>query len=781
MILLIGAVAAILVLFAALGIAVALRESTRRDWADEMANLTLMLAEHAGQTLFSAHTVLDSLHDVVDQQKLETASDYKAFASRESSFHLLVDRTSANPIIDVATFVGSNGEVLNFSRTFPPPAINLSDRDYFQAHRENPSLASFTSVPVQNKGNGNWVFYISRRVNNQNGEMLGLILVGVSVEVFSNIYKNVTQHLGAGASISLYRDDFTMMTRWPFIEKLVGEKNLTSATHRAIADDGKNNDVVFTNSARLTENNILQERITATRRVDRYPLIVTSVITEEHYLHGWRDALWWIVGLTVVSLSLLFWGLSWLLRANGRIEQELIERTRAQERIEHMANHDSLTSLPNRRLLSAQLHRCLADCARHPVNCGLLFLDLDNFKEINDTHGHDQGDLLLKEVAIRLLRCVRKGDTVARVGGDEFAIVLDRLDANAELAAANLNACAEKVTHALAQPFRFAGITHHTTVSIGMAMFGMDAARVDDLFKQADIAMYQAKLAGKNTHRFFDASMQLQVDERSELVAELRQALGNSEIALYYQPQFQAPDKLIGAEALLRWSSPRWGPVSPSIFVPLAEQAGLINALGSWVLETACQTLVSWSKLPNLAHLTLAVNVSSQQFKMPNFVETVLAALQRTDARADRLKLELTESMLVGDLADVSAKMTRLKALGISLSLDDFGTGYSSMKYLRELSIDQLKIDWTFVRDVLTDTNDATIVRAITTLGRSLGVDVIAEGVETQEQVDFLISIQCNTFQGYFFSHPLPLSAFNLFVSQLKSGLPTTMCVSEKN
>ncbi len=444
--------------------------------------------------------------------------------------------------------------------------------------------------------------------------------------------------------------------------------------------------------------------------------------------------------------------------------RDITAQRQAQARIEHMAYHDVLTSLPNRRLLADRLQRSIASSVRDPVYSCLLFLDLDNFKEINDTYGHEHGDLLLKAVATRLMSLVREDDTVSRVGGDEFAILLNKLDTDTTLAAAKSDDIARKITSALSEPFHLADIKHHTTISAGMTLFGAEQSIVDDLFKRADIAMYQAKTSGKNTHRFFDASMQHQVNERSALIAELRQGLKDEQFALYYQPQFQSHGGLTGAEALLRWIRPDREPVSPAVFIPLAEQAGLISHLGNWVLDAACQTLVRWSSMPNMEHLTLAVNVSGAQFKMTDFVDTVLSTLKRTGARADRLKLELTESMLVHDLADVRKKMARLKAQGVSFSLDDFGTGYSSLSYLRELSIDQLKIDQSFVRDVLTDPNDATIVRAIVNLAQSLGMQIIAEGVETREQQDFLTSINCNGFQGYHFSRPLAASDFNLFV-----------------
>ena len=299
----------------------------------------------------------------------------------------------------------------------------------------------------------------------------------------------------------------------------------------------------------------------------------------------------------------------------------------------------------------------------------------------------------------------------------------------------------------------------------------MTTSSVEELFKHADIALYHAKSAGKNMHQFFDAKMQLKVEERSALVGAMRQAVASGDFALHYQPLIRAPGTLIGAEALLRWSAEGGRSVSPAVFIPLAEQTGLIKPLGNFVLETACSTLARWSGMADMAQLTLAVNVSSQQFKMPDFVDTVLGALRRTGARADRLKLELTESILAHDLPNVQDKMSLLRRHGVTFSLDDFGTGYSSLSYLRELSIDQLKIDQSFVRDVMDDPNQATIVRAITNLGISLGMDVIAEGVETQAQMAFLLSINCQSFQGFLFSRPLPLEDFERFAVDTVHGV----------
>lgn len=447
------------------------------------------------------------------------------------------------------------------------------------------------------------------------------------------------------------------------------------------------------------------------------------------------------------------------------IQRDITEKKKAQVLVEQLAHQDALTGLANRRLLADRLKQTLAACARQPVYSGLLMIDLDNFKSLNDTFGHLPGDALLVEVACRLTACVRDVDTVARSGGDEFVVLIQRVGIDPAEAASNAETVARKILHRLGQNFTFEETSYHLTASLGIALFNSTKLPMDELLKQSDLAMYQAKAAGRNTFRFFDAGMQVMVDERSWLGGELRQALAEKKFTLHYQAQFDAVRGLVGAEALLRWECPGRGPVSPAVFIPLAEQIGLIKSLGNWVLETACQTLVCWSTLPALSHLTLSINVSPKQFQMPDFVQSVMECLQRSGARPERLKLELTEGMLIHDLRDVNAKMTSLKEQGIGLSLDDFGTGYSSLNYLRRLSLNQLKIDQTFIQNVLTNENDAAITRTIVTLGQSLGLEVLAEGVETRAQRDFLMSIGCHAFQGYFFSKPLPLKAFEAFVS----------------
>jgi diguanylate cyclase (GGDEF)-like protein len=445
---------------------------------------------------------------------------------------------------------------------------------------------------------------------------------------------------------------------------------------------------------------------------------------------------------------------------------DITQRKRAEAEINQLAFYDQLTGLPNRRLLTDRLRQALATRARHQRHGALLFIDLDNFKALNDTLGHDKGDILLHQVAQRLVTGVRACDTVARLGGDEFVVMLDDLSENAQDAAAQTETVGEKILAALNQTYLISAREHHSTASIGITLFREHTESVDELMKRADTAMYQAKAAGRNTLRFFDHDMQVAVTTRAALEVDLRRAIKEQQFLIYYQAQLDSRGRVLGAEALLRWPHPERGLVSPAEFIPLAEDTGLILPLGQWVLKTACERLALWASRPELADLSLAVNVSARQFHHRDFVEQVLAALARSGANPQRLKLELTESLLVHDMDDIIVKMTALKAKGVGFSLDDFGTGYSSLSYLKRLPLDQLKIDQSFVRDILTDTDDAAIARMIIVLGESLGLTVIAEGVESDAQRDFLATHGCRAYQGYLFCRPLPVEGFEEFVQR---------------
>jgi diguanylate cyclase (GGDEF)-like protein/PAS domain S-box-containing protein len=444
---------------------------------------------------------------------------------------------------------------------------------------------------------------------------------------------------------------------------------------------------------------------------------------------------------------------------------DITARKQAQLQIETLAFFDPLTGLPNRRLLVDRLEQALASSSRHSREGALLFIDLDNFKDLNDTLGHDKGDLLLQQVGQRLSSCMRDGDTVARFGGDEFVIILQDLSEVGHDAVKQVQVVAEKIRLLLGQPYFLVGYEHHSTPSIGATLFGNSAESVAEILRRADLAMYQSKMEGRNTLRFFDPKMQTNVIERSNMEGDIHRALVADQFSLYFQPQVNSHDQLLGAEALLRWNHPERGIISPTDFISLAEDTRLILPIGKWVLQAACEQLFIWSTQPGMHDLSLSVNISARQFHQNDFVSQVLSIIQNSGANPQLLKFELTESLLLTNVEDVIAKMVILKEYGIGFSLDDFGTGYSSLSYLKRLPLDQLKIDQAFVRDILLDPDDAAIARMVVSLAQSLELQVMAEGVETVTQRKFLQDIGCHAYQGYLFSRPLQSSEFDDFVN----------------
>ena len=454
------------------------------------------------------------------------------------------------------------------------------------------------------------------------------------------------------------------------------------------------------------------------------------------------------------------------------IFNDVTERVNALAQIDTLAFYDPLTLLPNRRLLLDRLDQALLGSTRRAGNNALLFVDLDNFKILNDTLGHGQGDMLLVQVAQRLKTCVREGDTVARLGSDEFLVMLENLSEDDIEAATEAETVGKSVLEGFKQAFSLELGPHHSTPSIGITLFGGQTLESNEQpLKRAELAMFQAKEHGRNTLRFFDHKMEAAVNARVSMEAGLRDAIGKDQFLLHYQAQVTGKGWIKGVEALLRWQNPKRGMVSPAEFIPLAEETGLILPIGRWVLETACKQLVQWTDQPLMAHLTIAVNVSAKQFHQSDFVDQVLSTLALSGANPTRLKLELTESMLVDNVEDLIVKMNTLKARGVGFSLDDFGTGYSSLSYLKRLPLDQLKIDQGFVRDILIDANDAAIAKMVVALADTLGLSVMAEGVETEAQRLLLATLGCHSYQGYLFSRPLPIQEFEEFAATVLPAL----------
>lgn len=435
----------------------------------------------------------------------------------------------------------------------------------------------------------------------------------------------------------------------------------------------------------------------------------------------------------------------------------------AERKILELAFYDPLTALPNRRLLKDRIQQALASSARSSQYGALLLIDLDHFKTLNDTRGHDVGDQLLVEVAKRLHETLRESDTASRLGGDEFVVLLQNMGQDEIGAALAVEGIAEKLRHVLSQTYILGHDVNFIAASIGISLFHGHDTSSDVLLKQSDLALYEAKNGGRNLIRFFNPAMQAALESRAELEAGLRRALAQDEFKLHYQPQFDADDRLIGAEALVRWFPPGLPVVSPALFIPVAEESGLILGIGRWVLESACRQLRAWADWPELSEISVAVNISARQLHQTGFLAELRNILATTGANPHKLKLELTESSVVDDLETVIEIMNSLSSLGVSFSMDDFGTGYSSLANLKRLPLEQLKIDQSFVRDIPEDADGCAIASAIIALGKSLRLVVIAEGVETQQQLDFLSGQGCHAYQGYFLGRPMPAEAFENF------------------
>lgn len=455
-----------------------------------------------------------------------------------------------------------------------------------------------------------------------------------------------------------------------------------------------------------------------------------------------------------------------LIEQSAHLASIAIERKQIEEQVSQLAFYDPLTRMPNRRMLVDRLKQALAYSARSRQTGALLFIDLDNFKSLNDTLGHDVGDMLLQQVAQRLMSCLRESDTVARLGGDEFVVMLNNLGVQSLEAAAQTKAVGEKILAVLNQPYLLATHECHSTSSIGATLFYGNQQPIDELMKQADIAMYQAKNTGRNALCFFDPQMQENIASRVALEVELRKALAGQQFQLHYQIQVDSSHRPLGAEVLIRWIHPERGLVSPAQFILLAEETGLILPIGQWVLETACAQLKVWQQDELTRDLVLAVNVSAKQFRQIDFVAQVKSIVLRHAITPSLLKLELTESMLQENIEDTITTMNELSEIGIQFSLDDFGTGYSSLQYLKRLPLDQLKIDQSFVRDLATDSSDKAIVRTIIAMAQSLNLDVIAEGVETEQQRQLLFKRGCIHYQGYLFSKPVPIEQFEALLKR---------------
>jgi diguanylate cyclase (GGDEF)-like protein len=838
----------------------------------ELRDLSRALAEGSDRGFQSAETIEAGIIDRLREAGATSAADLERVAPARAIHDLMKDKIANATNVDALSIIGATGKVLNFSRSWPAPAINVADRDYFKALAANPGQDVVISMAVRNRGNGGWVFYLAKPLRDATGGLAGLVIAAMNVAYFEASYSSFAMVDGR---VSLYRDNGTLLARYPHVESeyakayaslpiFTGERPdkegaiiirslsdgagtrrllgytrlqhypavmtisksmaailadwrglaialsiaaavmvlliattvfvLLHSIDRAAAEAARARLVAETEVAaqqliarharrfELAMNNILHglsmfdadERLTVCnkRYIEMYRLpadlalpgtLRSDIMRHQREALGSRDRdcprdvagyeADVPVGMDTPLLLREFGdGRTFLVRthvvASGGVvvtHEDVTERRKAEERLTHMARHDTLTDLVNRAVFEDELERALAR-TRQGGECAVLCLDLDHFKDINDTLGHFVGDGLLREVAARLNATVRADDTVARIGSDEFAIVQAAITGPEE--AADL---ASAVVAVLARPYDVLGHVINIGASVGIVRAPRDDDSAVRLLRKADIALYRAKADGRRGYRFFEAEMDETVQERRRLELDLRQALGRQEFELYYQPLVDIRTRRPRAfEALARWNHPERGLISPLDFIPLAEDTGLIVPIGEWILNAACREAMAWP-----ADVSVSVNVSVSQFKTSDLVETVSHALAVTGLPPARLELEITESVLLRESDDNLRTLHALRALGVHIVLDDFGTGYSSLNYLRFFPFDKIKIDKSFVH-ALEQESATAIVRAISDLGRALGMTTTAEGVETCGQWQAIADLGCTEIQGYLVSRPVP-------------------------
>ncbi len=833
------------------------REQAITDSQRELKNTALILAEETGRAFQALELVQMSMVERIRSLGVSSKEELAHRMSDQGTYLALKDKISGLPNIDAITIIDPDGKLINFSRYWPIPAVNVRDRDYFKALKSDPKLQSFISEPVRNRGTGTWTIYRAQKVVAPNGEFLGMILGAVELQYFETFFGKIA--LDPGSSISLFRRDGILLARYPRVDPLIGSsfKEALFKKLLANANQGAGRQIGIVDG---------KERIIAANAVSGYPLAVIATTTLSGALTKWTKQTKVLIGSAglcalVIGITLLLIGrqqlqahrrstqalekqklqldaainnmpqglvmldaterlilcndryiemyglsrglvkrgctLSELLEHRGaaggspkelkqyraellgqlatvkgttRIVEttddreisisnqpmpdggwvithdDITEQRKAEAKLSHMAMHDALTGLPNRTSIRERIEDCFRDVG-HGERIAVLFLDLDRFKNVNDSLGHAHGDELLRQAGDRLRGCLQKGDTVARLGDDEFVVLQRRADKPTDS-----SKLASRLIDSINAPFDLSGHQAIVGTSIGIALAHVDAYGADQLLKNANMALHRAKQDGGNTYRFFEPEMDDLMRSRQAMEMDLRSALANEEFELYYQPIVNIRSERICAfEALLRWNHPEKGVISPAEFIPIAEETGLIIPIGEWVLRKTCVEAAKW---PN--DIRVAINLSPVQFKTPDLHQVVLDALTQSGLKSKRLELEITESALLLENERTLSTLHQLRELGVRISMDDFGTGYSSLSYLRSFPFDKIKIDQSFVRDLSHNEDSMAIIRAVTSLGNSLRMTVTGEGVETQIELDYLRQEGCTEAQGYFFSKPVP-------------------------
>jgi diguanylate cyclase (GGDEF)-like protein len=832
------------------------REQAIADSQRELKNTALILAEETGRAFQALELVQMSMVERIRSLGVLSKEELAHRMSDQGTYLALKDKISGLPNIDAITIIDPDGKLINFSRYWPIPAVNVSDRDYFKALKSDPKLQSFVSEPVRNRGTGTWTIYRAQKIVAPNGEFLGMILGAMELQYFETFFGKIA--LDPGSSISLFRRDGILLARYPRVDPLIGGTFKEALFKKLLANahQGAGRQIGIVDG---------KERIIAANAVSGYPLAVVATTTLSGALTKWTRQTKVLIGSAglcalVIGITLLLigrqqlqahrratqalekqklqldaainnmpqglvmldaaerlilcndryiemYGLSRAVVRPGCTLKELLEyrgatggspkklkqyradlltqlatvkgtvrivettddreilisnqptldggwvithddvteQRKAEAKLSHMAMHDALTGLPNRVSIREQIESCLWD-VRPGERVAVLFLDLDRFKNVNDSLGHAYGDELLCQACDRLQACLQKGDIVARLGDDEFVVLQRRADKPTDS-----SKLASRLIDSINAPFNLSGDQVIVGTSIGIALASVDAIGADQLLKNANMALHRAKLDGGNTYRFFEPEMDELIRSRQAIERDLRSALANEEFELYYQPIVNIRSERICAfEALLRWNHPERGVISPAEFIPIAEETGLIIPIGEWVLLQACLEAMKW---PN--DIRVAINLSPVQFRAPDLHQVVSNVLVRSGLEATRLELEITESALLLENEKTLSTLHQLRKLGARLSMDDFGTGYSSLCYLRSFPFNKIKIDKSFVHDLSQNEDAMAIIRAVASLGNSLGITTTGEGVETQIELDYLRQEGCTEAQGYLFSKPV--------------------------
>jgi diguanylate cyclase (GGDEF)-like protein len=766
-----------------------LRSAELLDEERQLKTLSVIFAEQANRTFQHVDLIISSVADAAAAEGvIDTSSFNHKMASHD--IHLLLrEKISGVSELDALIMVSGEGKVINFSRAWPIPEVDISDRPFFQAVRDDPHRTNDISEPILNRTTGTWTIYLVRRVSGTNGEFLGLILGAIKMEYFETFYQDAS--LSEGTSLQIQRFDGVMLARFP----PTGAIGKVFSTSQHLLSDG------ISGSLREPSPIDGQIRLKVAHRLTSYPVLALVTEPEATALADWRVMARLILsgaaGLSIaIAIVGLVLGRQW--KHKARLDAAVAELSVREERaaamraaaevaevaalqVAHSAEHDFLTGLPNRMLLNDRVSQAVALARRHKKHTAVLFLDLDGFKHINDSLGHGVGDKLLQSIATRLVACVRGSDTVSRQGGDEFVVLLSEMEESEDAAIAasrigqavagthsigqhdvhvDLANTAGRMLQAVAQPHFVDHHNLHVNASIGVSVYPDDGLDAETLIKNADTAMYQAKENGRQSFQFFKPAMNVRAVERQSIEEGLRSALERHEFALHYQPKIDLrTGAIIGAEALIRWTHPTRGSVPPLQFIPVAEDCGLIVPIGAWVLHEACTQARAWLAA-GLPAMTIAVNVSAMEFRDEGFLENLFAILSETGLDPKLLELELTESLLMRHAEAAVSILQSLREVGIQVAMDDFGTGYSSLSYLRKFPLDALKIDQSFVRQIGAGGEDTVIVTAVIGMARNLRLRVIAEGVETREELEFLQAHQCDEAQGYYFSRPVPAEQF---------------------